>query len=253
MVNEKYSEIARQSSSCRCSCGCEEPDYSFIGDKYESKEGYVAEADLGLGCGIPTDFADLKKGDNVLDLGSGAGNDCFVARAEVGVSGRVVGLDFSDDMLAQARSNVHKLGYDNVEFIKGDIEALPLADTAFDVVISNCVLNLVPDKSKAYSEIFRVLKTGGHFCNSDVVLEGDLPEQLATAAVMYAGCIAGAMQKDEYLKTIEEEGFSGVEIKKEKKITIPDNILLEFLSKEELGKFKESGVGIFSITVVGNR
>jgi SAM-dependent methyltransferase len=170
LVQRKYSEIANQSktanqSSC-CGFGpcCGEMDYTIFSDDYFGSEGYNPDADLGLGCGIPTDFAGLKAGDHVLDLGSGAGNDCFVARAMVGEFGYVNGLDFTEAMLEKARENNLKLGYGNVEFVKGDIEEMPFAAYRFDVVLSNCVLNLVPDKEKAFAEIFRVLKPGGHFC-----------------------------------------------------------------------------------------
>lgn len=259
VVQEKYGEIAKQSvlvnpeSSC---CGatlacCGQVDYSMFSEDYSGREGYNQEADLGLGCGLPTEFADIRKGDSVLDLGSGAGNDCFVARALVGENGKVTGLDFTDAMLEKARLNNEKMGYPNVEFVKGDIENMPLPDSTFDVVISNCVLNLVPDKLKAFSQIFRVLKQGGHFCISDVVLTGVLPSMLQEAAEMYAGCVAGAIQKADYIQIIGQSGFSDIQIRKEKQIIIPDAILSNFLSPAELNNFKTSGTGIFSITVTG--
>ncbi|MFP4023781.1 MAG: arsenite methyltransferase [Thiohalospira sp.] len=255
IVQEKYSIIANQpktqnETSCCGSTGCcDSVDYTIFSDDYSKLEGYSAEADLGLGCGIPTEFAGIQEDHHVLDLGSGAGNDCFVARAIVGESGKVTGLDFTEAMIEKARINNQKLGYKNVEFIQGDIEAMPLPDNAFDVVISNCVLNLVPDKEKAFKEIYRVLKPGGHFCVSDVVILGNLPEKIKEDAEMYAGCVSGAIQKNDYLKIIKENNFSDVFIEKEKEIEIPNTIMLNYLSMDELRKFKKEKTGIYSITV----
>ena len=259
VVKEKYGEIARQSklvnqsSCCGTSSCCSEVDYTIFSDDYSGQEGYNPDADLGLGCGIPTQYAGMKKGDFVLDLGSGAGNDCFVARAMVGETGKVTGLDFTEEMLEKANRNVEKLGFTNVEFVKGDIETMPLPDKTYDVVISNCVLNLVPDKEKAFDQIFRVLKQGGHFCISDVVLNGFLPDHLQSAAEMYAGCVSGAIQKPDYLHIIEKSGFSDIESRKEKQIQVPDSILADYLSPQELDAFHLSGTGIFSITVTANK
>lgn len=261
VVQEKYGKIAKQSvlmnpqSSC---CGgtsacCGDVDYSMFSEDYSGREGYNPEADLGLGCGLPTEFAEIRKGDSILDLGSGAGNDCFVAHALVGENGKVTGLDFTDAMIEKARLNNEKMGYTNVEFVKGDIENMPLPDSTFDVVISNCVLNLVPDKQKAFAQIFRVLKHDGHFCISDVVLTGKLPFKIQEPAEMYAGCVSGAILKSDYLQIIELSGFSNIQIQKEKQIVIPDTILSNFLSPAELNNFKTSGTGIFSITVTGTK
>ena len=253
LVRGKYAEIAKASSTSGCCCGsvsCEpSADYSVFSDDYTNQPGYVADADLGLGCGLPTEFADIKAGDHVLDLGCGAGNDCFVARSLTGETGKVTGLDFTDEMLAKANRNVQRLGYTNVGFVKGDIEAMPLPDSSYDVIISNCVLNLVPDKNKAFSEIHRVLRPGGHFCISDVVIEGQLPEGLQASAEMYAGCVSGALQSEEYLGIIAQSGFTAIEIPKRKEIILPDEILLKFISQAEIDKYRASGVGIFSITV----
>jgi SAM-dependent methyltransferase len=255
IVRTKYDQIANQSkqqnqSSC---CGgtdcCGDIDYAVFSDDYSEIQGYNAEADLGLGCGIPSDFANLQKGDTVLDLGSGAGNDCFVARSFVGDEGFVYGIDFSEEMLNKARKNTEKLGYSNVEFIRGDIENMPLENDKIDKILSNCVLNLVPDKQKAFHEIFRVLKPRGGFCISDVVTIGKLPDSILKDAEMYAGCVAGAIPKEEYLSIIKKEGFSDIQLHKEKEIIIPDEILLNHLSEEELKTFKQSGTGIFSITI----
>ncbi len=252
VVKEKYSEIAKQSTSCcgNSSC-CGELEISMIGDEYKNIEGHNPDADLGLGCGIPTQFAAINKGDHVLDLGSGAGNDCFVARAIVGESGKVTGLDFTDAMVAKAIENAKKLGYANIEFIKGDIEEMPLPDNNFDVVVSNCVLNLVPDKNKAFAQIIRVLKPNGHFCVSDVVLKGSLPENLRKDAEMYVGCVSGAVGIDEYLEIINKQGFKNVTIHKQKEISVPLDILEKHISKEESASFKSGDTGIFSITVSG--
>lgn len=255
IVQEKYGQIANQtlvqnqSSCCGSTSCCSDVDYTIFSDDYAGMAGYNTDADLGLGCGLPTEFAGIKKGDAVLDLGSGAGNDCFVARAETGPGGKVTGIDFTDEMLDKARTNTLKLGYENVAFFKGDIEELPLPKNSYDVVISNCVLNLVPDKKKAFAEIYRVLKPGGHFSISDVVISGELPEKIKKDAEMYAGCVSGAIQKEDYLKIVEGSGFLDLSIQKEKKINLPDKILLNYLTAEKLQEFMQSGTGIFSITV----
>lgn len=256
IVRKKYAEIVTGGTGCGCHCDCtadKRIEYSEFSENYASQKGYVNEADYGLGCGLPTEYADIKPGDTILDLGSGAGNDCFIARALVGEKGKVTGLDFTDEMLTKAIINNRKLGYTNVDFVKGDIEEMPLPDNSYDVVISNCVINLVPDKGKAFSEIMRVLKPGGHFCISDVVLKGKLPVELHSAAELYAGCVAGALQKEVYLKIIAQTGFIDISVKKERETRLPDSILLEYLSAEQVKKFKSSGTGIFSLTVVGKK
>jgi SAM-dependent methyltransferase len=255
-VREKYGEIAKGSeeqdkSSCCCQqtdC-CSSVDYTVFSESYDKLDGYNPDADLNLGCGIPTQYAGIKKGDSVLDLGSGAGNDCFVAHALVGETGKVTGIDFTDEMLKKASENVMKLGYRNVVFIKGDIEDMPLPGNTFDVVLSNCVLNLIPDKNKAFSEIFRVLKQDGHFCVSDVVIKGYLPEKLRKDAEMYVGCVSGASEMDEYLGTIKQNGFKNLQIHKQKEISLPDELLTNYLSSDEIQMFKSGDVGIYSITV----
>jgi len=254
IVKEKYGKIAEQADSgqascCSSSCCGPEVDYTVFSENYESKEGYNPDADLNLGCGIPTDYAGIKKGNHVLDLGSGAGNDCFVARAIVGENGKVIGLDMTEPMVLKARENCTKLNFKNVEFILGDIEKMPIDDNLFDVVISNCVLNLVPDKSKAFSEIFRVLKPGGHFCVSDVVLKGTLSDKMKKDAEMYAGCVSGASEMTEYLKIIDNSGFFKTSVHKQKEISLPQSLLSEFNNEKELNSFKTGETGIFSITV----
>jgi arsenite methyltransferase len=258
IVKDRYAQIAKQSkiqneTSCCGVGGCCTIDYAVFAESYNQEKGYNPDADLGLGCGIPTQFASIKEGDSVLDLGSGAGNDCFVARAIVGKTGKVTGIDFTDAMLEKARANNAKLGFTNVEFVKGDIEEMPLADNQFDVIVSNCVLNLVPDKTKAFSEIMRALKPGGHFCVSDVVIKGELPEKLQQDAEMYAGCVSGAIEMDKYVAIIHKQGFQNIEIHKQKEIEIPVEILKEYLTNEEMLQFKNKEIGIFSITISGEK
>ena len=257
-VKEKYSQISEQpldfnASSC---CGAGESSdevYNIMTDDYSEVEGYNPDADLGLGCGLPTQFAKIEEGDTVIDLGSGAGNDCFVARHETGEEGKVIGIDFAEPMISKARKNADKLGFNTVEFRYGDIEDLPVSDDVADVIVSNCVLNLVPDKQKVFSEIFRTLKAGGHFSISDIVLAGDLPVALREDAEMYAGCVSGAIQKDEYMGHIKELGFENITIQKEKTIELPDDILAKYLSEEEINEFKNGDTGIYSITVFAEK
>jgi len=259
IVKEKYSQIAEQSkeqnesSCCGATCGCSTVDYAVMADDYAALQGYVADADLGLGCGLPTEFAGIKAGDTVVDLGSGAGNDAFVARAIAGETGKIIGIDFTEKMIGKARANADKLGFINVEFRQGDIENMPLAAEVADVVVSNCVLNLVPDKPKAFAETFRILKKGGHFSVSDIVLTGELPQGLQQSAEMYAGCISGAIQKQDYIRIIEKAGFTNITIQKEKRIVLPAEILKDYLTPGEAGAFNESNQGIFSITVYAEK
>ena len=258
IVREKYTQIANQDkalnqSSCCGAGGSSAEVYNIMTDDYSDLHGYNQEADLGLGCGLPTQFAKIQPGDTVIDLGSGAGNDCFVARHETGESGKVIGIDFTEAMIKKARANAEKLGYNNVEFRQGDIDDMPVSDSVADVVVSNCVLNLVPDKQKVISEIFRVLKPGGHFSISDIVLVGDLPEALREDAEMYAGCVAGAIQKEEYLRFVQEAGFENTSLQKEKAIVIPNDILRKYLSEEEIQSFKQGETGIYSITVFAQK
>jgi arsenite methyltransferase len=258
LVREKYGQIADQSkaeneSSCCGAGGCGPLDYTIMADDYSQMEGYVKDADLGLGCGLPTEHALIRPGDTVVDLGSGAGNDCFVARSLAGETGKIIGVDFTERMIEKAKANAQKLGYTNVEFRQGDIENLPMAGGIADVVVSNCVFNLVPNKKQALAETFRVLKTGGHFSISDIVLSGDLPEGLQKSAEMYAGCVAGAIKKDAYLSLIQQAGFKNIRIQKEKRIEIPDEILLHYVTEAELNTFKSGETGIFSITVYAEK
>ncbi|NND78977.1 MAG: arsenite methyltransferase [Maribacter sp.] len=258
IVRERYSNIAEQgkvenAASC---CGATTPSnkvYNIMMDDYTDTKGYVEDADLGLGCGLPTQFAKINKGDTVIDLGSGAGNDCFVARHETGNEGKVIGIDFTPIMIKKARINAEKLGYNNVEFREGDIDAMPVSNAIADVIVSNCVLNLVPNKNKVIEEMFRVLKPGGHFSVSDIVLVGTLPDALKADAEMYAGCVAGAIQKSEYLQLIENQDFQNLKVQKEKPIIIPDDILSKYLTEKEAKAFNNEGAGIFSITVYAEK
>jgi arsenite methyltransferase len=255
VVRERYAAMARAATDC---CGpasscCSDGSINMIGDAYVGMEGYVADADLGLGCGLPTRHAGLKPGDTVLDLGSGAGNDAFIARHEVGETGRVIGVDMTPEMIARARTNTEKLGYRNVVFRLGEIEALPVEAGSVDVVISNCVLNLVPDKAAAFAEMFRVLKPGGHFCVSDIVATAELPEAIKKVAALHVGCVAGAMPEADYLGLIAAAGFTAVRIAEAKPIALPDPALAGHLSAEAIAAFRASGIALKSVTVLGTK
>ena len=259
MVKEKYGTIAQQSkeqnqsSCCGSGCGCSNVEFSVMAEDYQKLPGYVPDADLALGCGLPTEFARIKPGDTVVDLGSGAGNDCFIARSIAGDSGRIIGIDMTEAMIAKARANAEKLGFTNVAFRLGDIDNMPIEENTADVVVSNCVMNLVPNKQKAFSEAFRIIKRGGHFSISDIVLQGELSDALRKEAALYAGCISGAVQKKEYLRIIKEAGFANITIQKDRKIDIPNEILAKFLTADQLRDYKNSHVGIFSITVYAEK
>ncbi len=253
LVKDKYRDIVLDKPT-GCCCGRKDKvDYTVFSEDYQNIEGYEKDADLGLGCGIPTQFAGIDSGDKVLDLGSGAGNDVFVARSIVGEKGHVTGLDFTPNMIEKARENRKKTGFTNVEFVLGDIETMPFPDQHFDVILSNCVLNLVPDKSRAFREIHRCLKDGGRFCVSDMVLIGELPDKIRNAGAMYAGCVSGALPRSAYLSIIEEQGFRNIIVHKEREIILPDDLLQEFLSGMEIMDFRETGAGIYSITVTAEK
>lgn len=256
IVKQKYSDIALQGKETGCCCGStpKKEVYNIMSDDYSTLEGYNEDADLGLGCGLPTQYAGIKKGNTVIDLGSGAGNDCFIAQAEVGNEGKIIGIDFSEPMIEKAKANAKKRGIQNVSFRQGDIEDMPVSAGCADVVISNCVLNLLPSKDRLFHEIFRVLKTGGHFCISDVVLNGEIPAKLKQAAEMYVGCVSGAILKAQYLEKIKEAGFAEIVICKEKPIIIPDDILEKYLTADELAAFKiVSENTIVSVTITGTK
>ncbi len=251
VVKKKYGEIATGGGGCCGSAGCGDSELVGFADSYDGLAGYDRDADLQLGCGLPTATAGIRPGDTVLDLGSGAGNDAFVARAEVGPEGRVIGLDMAPEMVERARQNAARLGHGNVEFVLGEIEAIPLPDDSVDVIVSNCVLNLVPDKARAFGEVHRVLKSGGHFSISDIVLEGPLPEALAEAAAAYVGCVAGAMQKEDYLEVIRGAGFDKVEVLGSREIQLPDSLIESILGPGVWPQPGPQGFKILSITVRG--
>lgn len=261
IVREKYGAIAVNAvvrGGCSCGCGSTAPkfpniDYTIMADEYRDKEGYVESADLGLGCGLPLDYLNLQAGETVLDLGSGAGNDCFIARKFVGETGEVIGLDMTEEMVYLAKQNAQKLGFGNMRFILGEIEDMPVASDSIDAILSNCVLNLVPDKRKAFAEMYRVLKSGGRFTVSDIVLNGELPENIKTAAVMYAGCVAGALRKEDYIEGIAAAGFKDVEIRTSKPITLPDEFLSRFVSGDEFERMKSEKALIESVTIFGRK
>lgn len=258
LVRERYAAVARgEGGCCGSSCGCGEamaPDgLDTIGAAYEGVAGHVAEADLHLGCGVPTRHAALKPGERVLDLGSGAGNDAFIARHEVGAGGHVLGVDMTAGMIAKARANTAKLGFENVEFREGQLEDLPVEAASIDVVISNCVLNLVPDKGRAFAEMFRVLRPGGRFCISDIVATEELPPAVREVAALHVGCVAGAMAEAEYVALLRATGFEGVHFAEEKPIRLSDQALAAHMSTAEIAAFRASGIRIKSVTVRGTR
>lgn len=247
-VREKYKRVAEKGSG-GCSC-CDNSIFgennSLFHESYSGQEGYVPGTDHFLGCGIPTGYIRIGKGDHVVDLGSGAGNDCFIARHHTGESGKVTGIDFTPAMTEKARQNALRLGFSNVEFICGDIADIPLGDECADVVISNCVLNLVPDKQRAFAEIFRILKPKGSLGISDMVVRGRLPQALLNDETLYAGCISGASERDSFIQMMFECGFEDIRIRKEVEYEIPAIITGRSVTITEKGD--EFG-GLFSITV----
>lgn len=249
-VQEKYTAIAKGEQDCCIDTGCcGDGNSNIMAENYEDLEGYEKDADLNLGCGLPTEHANIQPNQVVLDLGSGAGNDCFIARNIVGEDGFVYGLDFTPEMNELAQKNQQKLGFGNMKFVQGDIEAMPFDDELTDVIVSNCVMNLVPDKRKAYNEVYRVLKTGGHFCISDIVYNGEMPEGFLQQAELYAGCVTGASEKVEYLNIIKESGFKDIELKKERIIDLPDELLNQYLTNEQVEDYKSKVKGLLSVTV----
>ncbi|MCX7833953.1 MAG: arsenite methyltransferase [Ignavibacteria bacterium] len=255
-VKKKYTQILKSSensTSC-CSCSCNsETNYTIFSDDYTNIDGYVPEADLNLGCGLPTEFAKIKTGDTVVDLGCGTGNDAFIARKIVGDEGKVIGVDFTNDMIKRAKESAKKLNYHNVLFLVGDIENLPLEESIADVVISNCVLNLVPDKERAFAEIYRILKSGGHFSISDIVSTENIPTYLKRIAELYTGCISGALTLEEYFTIIKKVGFSNIELQSKKEIIIPDEILLKHLNKRELDNYKKTNIKFLSVNIYAEK
>lgn len=218
IVKNSYADIARSFGSCGCSCNSNQAvqrQTKQMGYSEQEIEQAPAGSNLGLGCGNPVAIASLKEGEVVLDLGSGAGFDAFLAAPKVGPSGKVIGVDMTPEMLEKARENAKKGGFTNVEFREGDIENLPIENSSVDVVISNCVINLAPDKEKVFKEIYRVLKTGGRLMVSDTVLSKPLPEELRNNKELLSGCVSGAIMKDDYIALLEKTGFSDIKISKE--------------------------------------
>ncbi len=265
VVREKYGSIARDEGSC-----CAPSASCCGGDRAEEiskRIGYGDDeissvpdgANLGLGCGNPLAMASLKEGETVLDLGSGAGFDCFLAASRVGKEGKVIGVDMTPDMIDRARENARKGNYTNVEFRLGEIENMPAADNSVDVIIANCVINLAPDKSRVFREAFRVLKPGGRLMISDIALLKELPDPIRESIEAYIGCVAGASKKDEYLKTIKNAGFKDVQVLEETSFPV------EFLFNDPVGKaiieklkmpideVKEIGKSVISIRVQGRK
>jgi len=221
VVREKYGEIAEgKRTGCGCGCDCGPDVLLSLGYTAEQKAALPAGADLGLGCGNPLAHAALRPGETVLDLGSGAGVDCFLAAREVGGTGRVIGVDMTPAMLARARANAARGGYANVEFRLGEIEHLPLADASVDCIISNCVVNLSPDKPQVFREALRVLRPGGRLMVSDLVLVRPLSEELRHDVALYVGCVAGAAMKEQYLGMMRDAGFADVAVVEERAYTV---------------------------------
>ena len=220
-VRRTYGQIAVQMSSCcgpKCGCGTESgvADNIVVNDRYDNADPSIREtADLGLGCGTPAEFADLRPGLTVLDLGSGAGIDVFLAAKEVGPAGRVIGVDMTPEMITRAEKNRKKLGAYNTEFLRGELESLPVDSGTVDRILSNCVINLVPDKRVAFREMYRVLKPGGKFAVSDIVSLGTIPESVRSDMAEWAGCVAGAVEREEYLRIVREAGFTEVKVVRE--------------------------------------
>ncbi|MFA5744830.1 MAG: arsenite methyltransferase [Candidatus Paceibacterota bacterium] len=221
IVKDFYSDVATKGGCCGCSCQ-NKTEHAKIARSIGYSDAEIAKvgnANLGLGCGNPIALALIKEGETVLDLGSGAGLDCFLAADKVGVSGKVIGVDMTEEMVTMARENATNQGYTNIEFKLGDIEKLPIEDSSIDVVISNCVVNLAPDKSKVFGEVYRVLSKGGRMYISDIVLLDELsPEQRANGKLI-AGCVGGALLKNDYIKIIEDAGFTVKVLSEDKEIS----------------------------------
>jgi len=252
VVREKYGALAVGDGAAGC---CPGEGVSNIGEDYSALAGYFPAADLGLGCGIPVEFARIDEGETVIDLGSGAGNDAFVARTLVGERGRVIGVDMTEAMVEKARENARRLGFENVEFVVGEIEDLPIDSGAADLVISNCVLNLVPDKARAFAEVFRVLRWGGRFSISDVVTTGAWDGAGKRAAEEYVGCVAGASDKDDYLATVRAAGFVNVAVVKERRIEVPKDVSSQPTDGAASARAEaiNSDAAILSVTVYGEK
>jgi len=222
-VKKRYGEIARTEKSCCPSCGCGPSSVNtavLTGYSEEDLRNVPEDSIMGLGCGNPVALASLKEGETVLDLGSGGGIDIFLAAKRVGAAGKAIGVDMTEEMIQKATSTASKYGYENIEFRLGEIENLPVEDGSVDVVISNCVINLSPNKDKVFREAYRVLKPGGRIMISDIVTEGELPDEVKKSFEAWAGCVAGALEKSQYLETVRSAGFENVNIVSESTFTI---------------------------------
>ncbi|NMB99368.1 MAG: arsenite methyltransferase [Thermoanaerobaculaceae bacterium] len=262
-VKERYGKIAEKSSCCCSSACCDssfQEDISLkIGYKIEELSEVPEGANLGLGCGSPLAFSQIKKGDVVVDLGSGAGFDVFLAARKVGNEGFVYGIDMTDEMLSKSKNNAEKGGFKNVAFVKGIIEEIPLGNEIADLVISNCVINLSPQKDKVFKESFRILKKGGKLVVSDIVLKRNLPQFILSSKELYSSCVSGAVLKDIYLKMIASAGFHNIEILSEK--SFPLNLCINELQTDEISNWiannkkeaEEASDSLLSITVKGEK
>lgn len=222
IVKNFYAKIATNGSTCVCGCNCSNSTNEQIAKSigYSNDEiSSAQDANLGLGCGNPTALANIEDGDTVLDLGSGAGFDCFLTAKKVGSSGKVIGVDFSEEMIQKAKQNAEKMNYKNVEFRLGDIEDLPVEDNSIDIIISNCVINLAPDKTKVFSESYRVLKADGKMFVSDIVLLEDISDEIKNNEALLASCVGGALLRDEYIKIIKSAGFKVKILSEDKEIS----------------------------------
>ena len=264
IVKDRYGKIAKQGTSC-CGSGascCGGPDLvqitsKEIGYSDEELKAVPDGANLGLGCGNPLALSSIREGDTVLDLGSGAGFDCFLAAAKVGKNGRVIGVDMTSEMIEKARENAKKGNYRNVEFRLGEIEKLPVTDGSVDLIISNCVINLSPDKGKVFQEAFRALKPGGRIMISDIVTLRELPNVIRNSIEAYIGCLSGAIRKDEYLQKIEGAGFQDVKVMGETSFSaefiVNDPTVKAMIEKSGLPpeKVEEIAGSVVSIKVYG--
>ena len=267
MVREGYAERVKSGGSCctpakSCCCGGDNTVRSIsksVGYADEEMDSVPDGANLGLGCGNPTALASLLEGETVLDLGSGAGFDCFLAANKVGKQGKVIGVDMTPEMIEKARENAEKGGYRNVEFRLGEIESLPVADNSVDVIISNCVINLAPDKERVFAEAFRVLKPGGRLMVSDIVLLKELPDFIRNSVAAYVGCISGALMKDEYLGAIKKSGFQEINVLDEAIFpigSVSDDPMVQGIVREldlTEARIKEAENSVASIKVQGKK
>jgi SAM-dependent methyltransferase len=256
-LRQRFNDIAFQSEEyveeeCGCGSGCGCHSGPASGDYYD-EPGYHPYADLGLGTGIPTRFASIKPGDTVVDLGCGAGIDSFLAREKTGPAGKVIGVDMTERMVEKARKNADLAGYNNVEFRLGEIENIPVHEKTAQVVIANGALNLVPEKQRAFNEIYRVLKHHGQLCISDIMTRGEMPKGLKVDAEMYMGCMTGTMHLEECIAMLQTAGLEEIKVEEAIKLELPDAMLHYYLPPEEVGAFREGEPGIYSVTLTAEK